>query len=101
MALPVVLLIALPLVAVNLIPGSSESCQVTGKDRAGNQGDMRVYTENCGTFTVKDNPFLLRFNSADVYGAIQEGETYDFNTVGIRLPIASMFPNVLEATPAS
>lgn len=82
-------------------PVSSTSCEVTGKDRASDgQGgsSMRVYTTNCGTFGVQDNLFVGQLNSADVYGSIQEGRTYDFQTVGKRIPLMSMFPNIVSVT---
>lgn len=78
-------------------------CTVTDKDRAGNnsgQSDMRVYTEECGTFTVSDSIVKGRWNSADTYARIEQGERYTFRTAGIRVPVLSMFPNILEATPA-
>lgn len=98
--LPVVVVIAVPGIAINLVPGQHDGCLVTGKDRGGQKSQMRVYTENCGTFSVQDNLFLLRFNSADVYGAIEPGQTYNLKTAGLRVPLFSWFPNVLEATPA-
>lgn len=94
--LPVVVVIAVP----GIIPGQHDGCLVTGKDRGGQKSQMRVYTEDCGTFSVQDNLFLLRFNSADVYGAIEPGQTYNLKTAGLRVPLFSWFPNVLEATPA-
>lgn len=76
------------------------SCVVTGKDRTMNtegESQMRVYTENCGTFQITDNVFKGFWNSADVYGKIKEGETYTFKTTGIRSGFGSFFPNIYEA----
>lgn len=75
-------------------------CVVIDKDSVfldnhrGNQ--YRVYTENCGVFSVEDEPLKMRFNSADIYSKINVGETYNFETVGWRIPLASMFPNIME-----
>lgn len=85
------------------------NCVVDSKDRSvsfssddkGNfssSTNHRVYT-SCGVFTVSDNIFFLRFNSADTYGMLQEGKTYDFTVVGWRNGFFSWFPNILEATP--
>lgn len=85
-----------------------ENCTVTSKDRGvsftsdgdGNvtsQTNYRVYSD-CGTFTVEDNLFLGKFNSADTYGAIEDGQTYDFDVIGWRNGFFSMFPNILETT---
>jgi hypothetical protein len=81
--------------------GTAAACEVTGKDRTTNSDGAsvaRVYTENCGTFEVKDSILDGRFNSADAYGQLDEGTTYDFTTRGIRLPFFSAFPNIITAT---
>lgn len=88
---------------------TTERCTVDDKDRSikvhsdgsGNttsQTDYRIYTSDCGVFTVGDNPFLLKFNSADTYSAIHKGSTYDFDVIGWRNGWFSMFPNILSAT---
>lgn len=85
------------------VENTETGCTVTGKDRAGNnsgQADMRVYTEECGTFVVADSIVKGRWNSADTYARIQQGERYTFRTAGIRAPFLSLFPNILEVTPA-
>lgn len=85
------------------VENTETGCTVTGKDRAGNtsgQSDMRVYTEECGTFTVSDSILKGRWDSADTYAEIEQGERYTFRTAGIRVPVLSMFPNILEADPA-
>lgn len=74
-------------------------CVVTDKDRTRSSeggSEMRVYTENCGTLKVGDNWFVGQFNAADIYGGLKEGNTYDFETRGYRIPIISMFPNIIE-----
>lgn len=81
-----------------------EACVVDSKDRTSKQGggsDMRVYTENCGNFTVDDSLLSMTWSSSDTYAAIEEGETYDFKTRGFRIPFLSSFPNIVEATPSN
>ena len=88
------------------VTNTFHSCSVTNKDRTtGTKGtsDMRVYA-NCEgnpavqVFSVNDNPFVLQFNSADIYGNIEVGKTYDFTTHGFRIPVLSMFDNIATAT---
>lgn len=82
-------------------PGSASACLVTEKDRTTSPeggSDMRVYTENCGVLAVGDNLFTGTFNSADIYGSIEVGKTYDFKTVGWRFPLFSQFPIITTAT---
>ena len=73
-------------------------CTVTGKESVMVEGNnqYRVYTEECGTFVVKDTLFALRFNSADTYSSLKDGESYQFRTQGFRLEVASSFPNILD-----
>lgn len=70
------------------------TCTVENKDRS--EDSMRVYTEQCGVLDVGDKLFLGHFNASDVWADIEEGETYEFRTVGKRLPFFSMFPTVVE-----
>lgn len=82
----------------------ASSCIVTGKDHAyTSEGSSRyrVYTSNCGVFEVQDSVFHGQFRSADTYGSIQNGHTYDFTTYGIRFGFlgGGLFPNILKATP--
>lgn len=92
------------------ISGSSSTCVVTDKDRTTNSeggSDMRIYTEGCDgsssvkVFSVSDNWFAGQFASADTFASIDVGETYNFETRGFRLPILSLFPNIVGVTEAS
>ena len=76
----------------------TKTCTVASKESVAKEGEheYRVYTEQCGTLSVNDSWLRLRFNSADVYGSIQEGKTYEVTTMGFRIPIFSTFPNILE-----
>ena len=81
------------------VSGSETGCVVEDKDRTQNsegQSDMRIYTENCGVLTVSDNWLKGQFNSADTYSRIDVGSTYDFETVGIRVGLFSLFPNIIK-----
>lgn len=50
---------------------------------------------------LKNADTLLRgkFDSSDLYAAIKVNQSYDFTTVGYRVPFFSMYPNVLKASP--
>jgi hypothetical protein len=79
------------------------TCTVTDKDhtiKASSSGSTpvyRVYTNECDVLEVTDDIFLGVFNSASVYGRIQPGHTYKFETVGWRMPIFSTFPDIVSA----
>ena len=74
------------------------TCTVVDKDRTYTQNgsDMRVYTEDCGTLRVADSLFDTTWSSSDTYASIEPGNTYTFDTRGIRVPLFSMFPNIVE-----
>ena len=79
----------------------TQICTVEDKDRASGQNgsDMRVYTEECGNLAVADALFKGHFSSSDVYADIEPGQKYEFTTIGFRVPLLSMFPNIIEAEP--
>lgn len=70
------------------------TCTVENKDRS--EDSMRVYTEQCGVLDVGDKLFLGHFSASDVWADIDEGQTYEFRTVGKRIPFFSMFPTIVE-----
>lgn len=74
----------------------TETCNVTSKDRGGDNGSYRVYTSDCGTLENTDAWFRGKFDSADVWQQIPDQGTVTVRVVGARVPFASWFPNVLE-----
>lgn len=83
--------------------GDKTGCVVNDKQAIGRSGedgnttDYRVFTENCGTFGVQDDPLIGQWNSGDTYGSIKVGETYDFEAYGWRNGFFSTFPNIKTA----
>lgn len=49
-------------------------------------------------FCNKDQWLRGKFNSSTVQGHIHEGETYNIKTCGWRVPLFSMYENILEYT---
>ena len=75
-------------------------CRVTDKDIRGlntNQDTQppRVYT-SCGTFEISDVPLAGHFSAGDVYGQLEEGETYSLVSRGWRVPFLSIFPSIIK-----
>ena len=80
---------------------STQICTVNSKDRSTNRdgnSNTRVYTDQCGVFSVEDRFFAGYVDSADVYAQIQVGKTYELHTTGRRVPIMSAFPNITSAS---
>jgi len=77
------------------------ACVVSDKDRVSKSeggSEMRVYTDNCGTFVVSDGVIKTDFNSADRYAKIKVGKTYDITSYGFRFGLTSSFPKIIDAT---
>jgi hypothetical protein len=74
--------------------------EVTDKERVceggQNGGCQYLIFTDAGTFKLTDQLFLgfTRFDSSDVYGRIDPGETYEITSVGWRIPIFSQYPNI-------
>lgn len=77
---------------------SEETFRITGKESVStddNGHEYRVYT-TAGTFKVTDSIVHPRFNSADVYGRLEAGQTYTCEVYGYRIPLFSSFKNILH-----
>lgn len=95
----VVLLVGSVVLALSGVSEHS-ACTVVDKDRAtsaNGTSEMRVYTANCGTFVMEDDLFSGRFDTADAYARIERGHTYDLTVRGPRVPMMSIFPNIIDA----
>jgi Protein of unknown function (DUF1523). len=53
-----------------------------------------IYTDN-GTFEDTDSIWYMKFNSSDVYGNIEVGNTYTFQVYGWRIPLFSCYQNII------
>lgn len=97
--LAVVVLIGVVAVAGGYFNKDDVHIHVTGKESVStgsdNKHEYRVYTDK-GTFVVSDSLIYLRFNSADEYGKLQPGHTYDCKAYGFRIPLTSSFKNLLD-----
>ncbi len=78
--------------------GEKTDCKVTDKQAINREGntDYRVFS-SCGVFGVQDDPFIGQWNSADTFGSISVGKTYDFEAYGFRNGFLSTFPNIKTA----
>jgi hypothetical protein len=74
------------------------SCLVTAKESINKDKthEYRVYTDNCGVFTVKDEAWLGLYNSADTYAKLKIDSSYDLQTVGWRNGFFSTFENIVK-----
>ena len=60
-----------------------------------NNSRYLIYAED-GVYENVDSILRMKFNSADVYGQLQNGKTYMCDTYGWRVPFFSMYPNIVS-----
>ena len=78
---------------------STESDKVDGKVVS----TYLIYTDH-GVFRNDDAGWHVKFNSSDVYGNLDKGKRYRMKVYGWRIPIFSMYPNIVrveEVTPVA
>lgn len=85
----------------SILHGNQTQVTVTVCDkesvRSGDSHEYRVYTSG-GAYKVADYKALQdqRFDSADLYGRLQAGSSYTITTTGWRIPLFSMFQNIIK-----
>ena len=73
---------------------STESQKKDGKVKS----TYLIYTDH-GVFRNDDAGWHMKFNSSDLYGNLDKGESYRLTVYGWRIPILSMYPNIVRARP--
>lgn len=54
-----------------------------------------IYAED-ETLTLRDDMLYGQFNSSDIYGRINIGESYRVKVLGVRVPILSWYRNIVS-----
>lgn len=72
----------------------------TDKDTGTVVSTYLIYT-NQGVFRNDDARWFLKFDSSDFYGNLEKGKAYDLKVYGWRIPIFSMYPNIVRMTPVA
>jgi len=72
--------------------------KITGKERITTKESSKylIFTET-EVFENTDTLLSLKFNSSDVYGEINIGQTCDLTVNWYRIPFFSMYRNILSA----
>jgi hypothetical protein len=71
---------------------TTESAKKGGKV----QSTYLIFTDH-GVFRNDDAGWFVKYNSSDVYGNLDVGKRYRFKVYGWRIPIFSMYPNLVKA----
>ena len=72
---------------------TTESDKETGEVKS----TYLVFTDQ-GVFRNDDSFWHLKYNSSDVYGMLDNGKRYNLKVYGWRIPILTMYPNIVKAT---
>ena len=59
-----------------------------------------IFTDH-GVFRNDDAGWFMKYNSSDLYGNLDVGARYDIKVYGWRIPLVSMYPNIVNAHPSS
>jgi hypothetical protein len=77
----------------------TEDRVVTIQEKLGAHGEKGQYliidTEG-NVYSVEDNYLLLSFDASNRYAKMHEGGMYSVHTHGIRYPLLSWYPNIME-----
>lgn len=77
----------------------SETKNVTIQEKLGahgSEGQYLIIDMNDNVYTVEDNYLLGSFDASNRYAKLKVDHTYQVKTFGIRLPLLSWYPNILE-----
>ena len=95
----VVILGGIALLLAPFVTSETVTIKVVDKERiVGRDGESSkylVFTET-EVFENTDCLVLGKFNSSDVYGQIEIGETYRVQVYGWRIPLLSMYRNIVK-----
>ena len=58
-----------------------------------------IFTDQ-GVFRNDDAGWFVKFDSSDFYGNLDVGKQYDLKVYGWRIPILSMYPNIVRMKPS-
>lgn len=72
---------------------STETEKATGKVVS----TYLIFTDH-GVFRNDDALWHFKYNSSDVYGLLDNGKHYHLKVYGWRIPLFSMYPNIVKAT---
>lgn len=107
----VVIFLAIVLILVGALGGKiiqasnkrTNVCTVTGKEvkTDNGKGKYLIYTKDYPTgevmvYRIEDTVLRWQWDSSDKYATVEDGKTYKFTIVGYRLPILSMYPNIID-----
>lgn len=72
---------------------------VTEKERVVTKNTSKyiIFTEK-EVFENTDSVWYLKFNSSDIYGKLNKGETYKAKVYGFRVPFLSWYRNIVSIT---
>lgn len=99
--LVMVLILTLPSI-INLTTRATVTTIITDKAiKRYDDSDVYLIYTDVGTFKNTDELLFGKFNSSDIYGQIIIGNKYELTTVGLRIPILSEYPNIIEIKPVN
>ena len=101
--LAIIIIIASIIGGISIYNNTSEyTITITDKERIYSDGDSKylIFGEDAnGTSLVFENTdsfFHGKWNSSNIQGQLKEGNTYTIKVYGYRIPMLSMYENIIE-----
>ena len=92
-------LVVLPFGCISIYRSTSKKTTITVKDkeRVTESDGSSTYLVFCESevFENADSISFWKWSSSDLYGQMDEGKTYDVTVAGWRLPLLSMYRNII------
>ena len=68
------------------------------KERVATSGNVKylIFSDDHKVYENTDSFLFLKFDSSEVYSKLKVGETYCLRTVGWRINIFSLYPNIIK-----
>lgn len=61
------------------------------------KGSQSISDTNNNVYILKDSAYVLHWTSVEVFNKLDEGNTYEIEGHGIRVPFLGWFPNITKA----
>lgn len=99
--LPFIILLAIIIiiVVIPIVHTEYHIVTVTKTEIVGNNDHYMIFCEENGkfiTYTLDDSFWYLQWNTSDIYATIEVGHTYQVKVSGFRIPLLSMYQNIVD-----
>ena len=85
----------LAMASVFVLPRMTEETVVVTVNNTMVKGELNLVYTDVETYKVEDTIAYFNYRSSDVWGRFSKGETYEITTTFWRIPLFSMYENIV------